>query len=178
MRTVTVNVVVGLLCLVLMAPPAFAADSCGGGCPKPPSNARSVSATFVPLAAYPGNTLSATLAKGKTKRILHAEGMLTDGSSGFVASRAYALGTSVNGLPMQPSGFGSAEAVEDCGAVRADPDAFCTVTAHWWLDMDDPANAALLGVPITITLVGGDLTGGPAVGSAVDMSLRVRLDKK
>ena len=34
MRTVTVNVVVGLLCLVLMAPPAFAADSCGGGCPN------------------------------------------------------------------------------------------------------------------------------------------------
>ena len=31
--------------------------------------------------------------------------------------------------------------------------------------MDDPANAALLGVPITVTLVGGDISGGPAVGS-------------
>jgi hypothetical protein len=24
----------------------------------------------------------------------------------------------------------------------------CTVTAQWWLDMDDPANAALLKVPL------------------------------
>src|SRR5206468_68996 len=96
MRTVIVNVVAGLLFLVLMAPPAFAADSCGGGCPKSPSNARAVSATFVPLATYPGNTLAATLAKGKTKRILHAEGMLTDGSAGIVASRAYGLGITVN----------------------------------------------------------------------------------
>ena len=44
--------------------------------------------------------------------------------------------------------------------------------------MDDPANAALLGVPITVTLVGGDPSGGPAVGNPVDMSLRVRLEKK
>jgi|SRR5437899_1856981 len=84
-------VVAGLLYLVLMPPPGFAADSCGGGCPKPPSNARSVSAQVVPLATYPGNTLSATLAKGKTKSILHAEGMLTQGGLGFAASRAYAL---------------------------------------------------------------------------------------
>jgi hypothetical protein len=30
--------------------------------------------------------------------------------------------------------------------------------------MDDPANAALLGVPTTVALVGGDDFGGPAVG--------------
>src|SRR2546426_2803913 len=160
------------------APPSFAADSCGGGCPKLPSNARSVSAEVVPLATFGGNTLTATLAKGKTKRILHAEGILTDGGLGIVASRAYALAITLNGLQMHPSGLGPAEAVEDCGAVRADPDAFCTVTGHWWLDMDDPANAALLGVPITVTLAGGDLVGGPAVGSPVDVSLRVRLEAK
>src|SRR5437870_1879931 len=156
--------------LVLFARPSFSADSCGGGCPKLPSNARSVSGEVVPLATFGGNTLTATLAKGKTKRILHAEGMLTDGGVALVASRAYALAISVNGLQMHPSGLGPAEAVEDCGAVRADPDASCTVTGHWWLDMDDPADAALLGVPITVTLAGGDLVGGPAVGKPVDMS--------
>ena len=96
----------------------------------------------------------------------------------MVASRAYGLGITVNGLPMQPSGLGPPEAIEDCEAVRADPDAYCTITAHWWLDMDDPANAALLGVPVTVTLVGGDVFGGPAVGSPIDMSLQVRLEKK
>ena len=82
----------GLLALTLSAPSSFAADSCGGGCPKPPISTRAVSSVFVPLATFPGNTLSATLAKGTKTRILYAEGMLTDGSSGFVASRAYALG--------------------------------------------------------------------------------------
>ena len=68
---------------------------------------------------------------------------------------------------------------EDCGLTRSDPDRKCTAVGHWWLDMDDPANAALLGVPITVTLVGGDPSGGPAVGGdPVDMSLRVRLEKK
>jgi len=109
-----------------------------------------------------------------------ADGLLTDGPYPVVIPRAFALGISVNGLRMQP-GFsvpGQEEVVEDCGVFRADPDGFCAVTAHWWLDMDDPANAALLGVPITVTLKGGDLFGGPAVGDPADMSLRVRLQKK
>src|SRR5438552_7125364 len=179
MRTATVNVVAGLLCLVLMAPPGFAADSCGGGCPTPPKNARAASAEIVPLATYPGNTLTATLAKGTKKRILLADGMLTEPFP-LGVSREYDLGISVNGLSMHPStsGPGSPEADEDCGALRSDPDRTCTVLGHWWLDMDDPANAAVLGVPITVTLVGGDLSGGPAVGNPIDMSLRVRLEKK
>jgi hypothetical protein len=165
--------------LVLSAPPVFAADSCGGGCPTPPKNARAVSADPVPLATYPGNTLSATLAKGKKKTILIADGMLTEINPTPVP-REYDLGISVNGLSMHPStyGPGTPEASEDCGVLRSDPDRTCTVTGHWWLDMDDAANAALLGVPITVTLVGGDPSGGPAVGALIDMSLRVRLEKK
>jgi len=34
------------------------------------------------------------------------------------------------------------------------------------------------GVPITVTLIGGDLAGGFTVGNAIDMSLLVRLEKK
>jgi hypothetical protein len=107
--------------------------------------------------------------------------MLTDANSPNSISREYDLGISVNGLfGMAPRGVpGSSEATEDCGVFRSDPDRTCTVTGHWWLDMDDPANAALLGVPITVTLVGGDPSGGVAVGVVpVDISLRVRLEKK
>lgn len=84
----------------------------------------------------------------------------------------YSLGISVNGLEMQPATDpGNTEVTEDCGSTSGG----CTVTAHWWLDMDDPSNAALLGVPITVTLAGGDR----AIGSpSIDMSLRVRLEKK
>src|SRR2546425_7994771 len=105
MHAATVNVVAGLLWLVLTAPGVFAADSCGGGCPKPPKNARAVSAEFVPLATYPGNTLSATLAKGKKKTILTADGMLTEPFP-LPVPREYDLGISVNGLSMHPSALG------------------------------------------------------------------------
>ena len=163
--------------------PASAADSCGGGCPTLPKSFRAVSAELVALATFPGNTLTVTLAKGKTKRVLVADAMMTDnGSNGsFPVSREYDLGISVNGLAMNPSlsfGPGSRDATEDCGELRSDPDRKCTVVGHWWLDMDDPANVALLGVPITVTLVGGEPFGSSAVGVPVDMSLRVELKKK
>jgi len=170
-----------MLSVALTAAPSVAQsfDSCGGGCPKPPKNARAVSAEFVPLATYPGNALTATLAQGKKKTILIADGMLTEPFPLPVA-REYDLGISVNGLAMRPGplGPGTPEATEDCGVIRSDPDRTCEVIGHWWLDMDDPANAALLGVTIAVTLVGGDPSGGPAVGSPVDISLRVRLEKK
>ena len=176
---------VGVLGVLAWSPsvaPSFAqvVDSCGSGCPKPPSNTRAVAAQLVLLATYPGNTLTATLGKSKKKTILTADGMLTDAPYAYLLFREYDLGISVNGLSMHPSaaGPGAPEADEDCGAIRSDPDRTCTVIAHWWLAMDDPANAALLGVPITVTLVGGDPSGGPVVGEPVDTSLRVRLEKK
>src|SRR6266852_5546832 len=118
--------VLGVLALSLSAAPSIAqvVDSCGGGCPTTPKNARAVAAQAVPLATYPGNTLSATLAKGKKKTMLMADGMLTDGVFANVASREYDLGISVNGLSMHPSvaGPGTPEADEDCGVLRSDPD--------------------------------------------------------
>lgn len=156
-------------------------DSCGGGCPKPPSNVRAVSQFCAILAPFPGNTLSATLAKGKKKRVLMVDAMLTDGSFGpLLVSREYDLGASVNGLTMQPppGNNGGRDTAEDCGAFRSDPDRLCAVTGQWWVDMDDPAYAALIGVPITVTMIAGDAAGGPAVGTCVNTSLRVRLEKK
>ncbi len=176
------GVVVLALSLMMLSAAAFAQshDSCGGGCPKLPNNTRSVSAEFITLATYPGNTLTATLAKGKKHTVLRATGMMTEPNA-EPFSREFDLGISVNGLAMRPSSYGpgAKEAREDCGVFRSDPDRVCTVVGHWWLDMDDPANAALLSVPITVTLVGGDPSGGSAVGNeGVDISLEIRLDKK
>ena len=91
-----------------------------------------------------GALLPVTLAKAKTKRVLRVDAMITDGPYGpIVAPIALAASVSANGLPMQPSPPGGF-AVEDCGAARGDPDATFTLTATWWLDIDDPANVAIL----------------------------------
>jgi hypothetical protein len=177
-RTVVAAALVFAATLARPASAQLLVDSCGGGCPKPPKTARAVAWQPAHLATYPGNTLSATLAKGAKKTILMADGMLTDAPWAYYEPREYDLGISVNGLSMSGSGLGYPEASEDCGVLRSDPDRTCTAVGHWWLDMDDPANAALLGVPITVTLVGGDPSGGPLVGANVNMSLRVRLEKK
>ena len=170
---------------VSAGPAAYAADSCGGGCPKPPKFGHWVSATAVPLAPFGANFLSASLAKGLKKTVIEVEGVLTDGPiTPIVLPRVFSLGTDVNGLPMQPAAIpDNDEVITDCGAFpdsNGDTSAIaaCTVSGHWWLDMDDPANAALLGVPLTVTLRGGDLLAGPEVGAPVDMSLRVRVIKK
>jgi hypothetical protein len=188
MRTLTALSLTGVLSLALATSPASAADSCGGGCPKPPKSTRWVSATATPLGAFFGtpNVLTAGLLKGSKKSVIEVEGLLTDGPITPIAvPRVFALGVSVNGLPMQPAAApGSYEAISDCGGYTDSPTGdtvntrACTVTAHWWLDMDDPANVTLLNVPITVTLVGGDLIGGPEVGAPVDFSLRVRQVKK
>src|SRR5437762_92803 len=136
MRTVIVNA--SLLCLALVASPTFAADSCGGGCPTPPKNARAVSAELIPLGDFCSapNTLTATLAKGKKKTILYADGLLTDGAAGGAPiPREYTLGIKVNGLQMQPQLGGSCGdfpigVAEDCGSFRSDPDINCTVAGH------------------------------------------------
>lgn len=180
------NLLVSVSIGVLMASTAaYAADSCVGGCPKTPKTTRWLSSTATPLAPFPGMFLSAQLVKGLKKTVIEVEGVLTDGPiSPVFLPRVFSLGVNVNGLPMQPSAAPNIdEVITDCGAFAdsgADTSniAACTVSGHWWLDMEDPANAALLGAPLTVTLVGGDLLAGPEVGAPVDMSLRVRVIKK
>jgi hypothetical protein len=170
--------VIALLGVASLAPSTFAADSCSGGCPKLPKNARAVSAQGVPLACVWSSTLTATLAKGKKKRILTAEGLLTDAAymcaPAGCAARFYVFGPlTVNGLPMQPWSYTTQA---DCSSAPQN----CSISGHWWLDMDDPANAALIGVPITVTMNAGDIfcSSSPPLGNFVDQSLRVRLEKK
>src|SRR5438128_5904809 len=138
MRAMILSAIAGVLCLV-PATPSFAADSCGGGCPKLPHNARSVSADEIPLGDFCNspNMMTATLAKGRKSTILYADGLLTDGAGGGAPiSREYALGINVNGLHMEPQIFGSCggfslDMAEDCGAVRADPDVNCEGAGQW-----------------------------------------------
>ena len=168
---------IGLSLGIVAATNALARDSCAAPCTKLPKNARAVEGDGFTLAAYPGNTLSATLAKGKKKTILYAEGVLTDGPYPPFTDRILALGINVNGLRMQPSDDVNNISTEvfspRCQAIGDPP---CTVVGHWWVDMDDPAYAELLGVPVTVTLIGGNYSG-PGF-QVVDMSLRVRLQKK
>jgi hypothetical protein len=101
---------------------------------------------------------------------------------GAGAGNYLALGISVNGALMEPGAHGnplwSPEVVQFCDSNEGLLNfGMCAVVGQWWLDLDDPANAALLGVPLTVTLVGGDW-GGAGGGGPVDMSLRVRLEKK
>src|SRR5262249_41017757 len=88
---------------VASAEPALAADSCGGGGRKLPKATRWVSATATPLGNFfvTPNVLTAGLLKGAKKSVLEVEGMLTDGPiTALVLPRAFALGVSVNGLPI------------------------------------------------------------------------------
>src|SRR5262245_44396312 len=68
-----------------------AADSCGGGCPTPPTNSRSVSAVVPMLPSSLTAILSAGLSKGKKKRVLHVEAMMTSGLNPFGAAANLAM---------------------------------------------------------------------------------------
>src|SRR5437870_5795283 len=100
MFRIAVGAVTLVLTAILVRHASAQVDSCAGGCPKLPKNTRSVSAEFVTLAAFPGNTLSTTLAKGKTKSILRVDGTMFEVGSHSTAlvSREFDLGISVNGL--------------------------------------------------------------------------------
>jgi len=174
--------VIALFGAAFLAPSSFAADSCSGGCPKLPKNARAVSVDGIAMPAYPGNVLNATLKKGLRNRILVADGVMT--TQLFGAGLYLALGISVNGAQMEPLGAWLGVPPGPAVVQFCDSDegwlngGMCTVVGHWWLDLDDPANAALRGVPLTVTLFGGDAAGVGGGGGGNTMSLRVRLEKK
>lgn len=190
MRRVIPSVITVVFGLAITLPPAFAADSCGGGCPTPPGppkNARSVSATGVPVGLYPApaNTLVATLKSAKKKTILMVEAKMTNGPYGpILVPMVLSLAVDANGIFLEPqpvlTPFG--DTFEDCGLFRADgdPDGACTVTGTWWLDIDAYAGVLLPSgpkPPLVVTLTGGDPSGA-GVGTPVDISLSVSLVKK
>lgn len=159
---------------------AYAADSCTAPCVKPPKFSRSLSATTVPRPAAPALLLSATLQKAKKKRILQVEAMMTTNFYTPALPSTLALYVDANGIFLQPG----LAVVVDCGGGAGfplgPPSLSCTVSGTWWLDIDDPANAALLASPpplLVVHLSGGELFPA-AVGAPVDISMTVRQLKK
>jgi hypothetical protein len=139
-----------------------------------------VSATSLPLPAASVVLLSGQIAKGKKKRVLTVQAMMTNGASApSVLPIVLSLQPLANGVAMEPtSGGGAQGAVVDCG-FSTPPTAACTVTGHWWLDLDAAELAhpgTFIGKPLEITLTGGTLAGG--IGTPVDVTLSAKLETK
>lgn len=136
------------------------------------------------LLVGPGSTLlTASLEKGKKKTVLAIEASYTDAAYSPTAATARVLGltVTVNGLGVQPNPVAPYTVNTDCGFTDTPP-AACTVTGTWWLDIDAAETASpglFVGQPLSIALVGGDLSLGALVGvQPMDASLSVRVTKK
>jgi hypothetical protein len=113
--------------------------------------------------------LDATIAKGKKKHVLVVEATL---SSGFSSVFSYLiLGTTVNGVEMEPGRPNPNFVVQGCSGVP------CTLTGTWWLDLDaaEAANpGGFINQPLTVTLHGGEGFAAPQSDGRVTMSARMQ----
>jgi hypothetical protein len=172
------------LVLAMVGSLAHAGDSCVAPCAKVPKERRYVSTPgAIPLP--PGiatllTTPAATLAQGLKKRVLVVDATMTTGGLAPLAPFIASMVANVNGVPMEPVGspFGP---IMDCGGTGMSPlpPMFgCTLTASFWMDLDQ-AEAASPGVfikqPLTVTLSGGNVAGGG--GMPVLVSMGVHLEK-
>ena len=115
--------------------------------------------------------LTATIAKGKKKNVLVVEATLSSGASSI--SSYLILGTTVNGVEMEPGYPNPNFVLQSCGG------GLCTLTGTWWLDLDaaELANPGVfINQPLTVTLRGGEASAAPQSDGRVTMS--VRLQKK
>jgi hypothetical protein len=177
MHTWTKRLLAVPLMFTLAAPPLWAADSCPGGCPIPPANSHFVSTPGpVPVPPAPAAFLVATLKKGKKKRVVAVEAVVTTSIFAPAAPTSLSMFGDVNGILMEPTGS-PLGITEDCyGFVPGapPPPGSCTVSGTFWLDID--ANPALINVPLTVTLFVGEF--GVPTGVPVIASMSVRLEKK
>jgi hypothetical protein len=179
MSSNAIKVVAAIAAVAFSATVVHAGDSCGGGCPKLPKNARSVSTPGpAPLPLFPAALLVATLARGKKKTMLNVEAMITTATFLPGAPVSPAMFVDVNGISMEPSSAGPAfAAITDCASVDGGGDAparfSCTLSGSWWIDID--ANPGLIGVPLVVTLDGGGFFAPAPVALA---TMTVRMTKK
>lgn len=172
MKNKSLTGIIALGLVAAMGAEVRAADSCGGGCPILPKAARSVSTAFAsPMPAYPAPILVATIAKTGRRRMVNVEVSVATSLlvPGFPATPAVFV--DVNGLAMEPLSAGpAAPMIVDCSVA---PGLSCTLTGSFWIDLDQ--NPSLIGVPLVVTLSGGDL-GAP--GYPFTASMTARLTKK
>jgi hypothetical protein len=159
MRTFAALAVGGALSLAVGALPGHAAST------SPGKSSAFESSGFMFVPASPATLLTATIAKGKKKKVLAIEATLsTDtGASGVLEIRPLVNDVAVEG--------GVVSVACQPGLVH------CSVSGSWWLDVD-AAEAANPGVfvkqPLVVRLVGGYLAGGdPDIAATGTLSVRV-----
>jgi len=159
---------------------ALVADTTHAASVSPGKTAVYASTAAAVIGDPPVTIVTATIAKGKKKRVLEVDLLvvLTGGPEG---AGILSLAPRVNGLAvMEPTNAGTTKTATD--ACLEGPLA-CTVSAQYWLDLD-AAEAAHPGVfskqPLVIDgQVGWGGVGGPPIPPvAGDVSLRARLQKK
>jgi len=176
------------LALACTASLAYAADSCTGGCPKPPKKSRHVSTPApVPMPAAPAAILVAgppTFAKGQKKRVIVVDATVSTSVFAPGAPMVISMGADVNGTPMEPAAAPfPTQYVVDCGGTALfppqPPHFACTVHGAFWLDIDT-AEAASPGTfvnqPLTVNLTAFDLAG--VGGAPVMASMAIRQEQK
>lgn len=139
--------------------PGFAAST------SPGKNSAFESGTINPLGSGFPTLLTATIAKGKKKKVLAIEASLASGSG---ALGVLELSVEVNGVAVE------GPIVNQSCAVGVQ---HCTVVGTWWLDVD-AAEAASPGTfvkqPLAVTLQGGVQAGGDTdIQGTATLSVRV-----
>lgn len=162
MRTFAALAAGGALSLVVGALPGQTAST------SPGKNSAFESASLTNLAFTPATLLTATIAKGKKKKVLAIEASLTTntGAAGVLEIRPFVNNFATEGQAVQ--------------VVCVPSLPHCTVSGTWWLDID-AAEVASPGLyvkqPLVVVLQGGVLAGGDSDISAT-ATLSVRVESK
>jgi hypothetical protein len=176
------------LALAWTASVARAADSCVGGCPKPPKKSRHVSTPApVPMPAAPAAILVAgapTFAKGQKKRVIAVDATITSSALAPGAPMVIGMGATVNGAPMEPTAVPfPTQYVADCGGTALfppqPPHFACTLHGTFWLDIDTAEAASpgtFVNMPLTVSLTAFDLAGFG--GAPVIAAMVIRQEQK
>jgi hypothetical protein len=138
---------------------AFVSGTSSDNTTSPGRTTVAVSSNNLTIASGGVETLMLTgqLARGAGKRVLAVNATVGD-LGGFGSQRSYTCHVTANGIDLQAPGGNLM--VQSNGP----DDSTGSVSASFWLDMDDPANAALLGVPINLNLSCTELTGNGDFG--------------
>jgi hypothetical protein len=146
------------LALALDAVPALPAST------SPGKSSAYESRQDFPLPAADATLLTATITKGRRRRVMEVVATLRSPSffGGLV------MGVRVNGVELEPG-----------GRVIAPCDSTCFTTGVFWLDLDaaEASNPGVfVGQPLTVELIGGSAPANEGFPGTASMA--VRLEKK
>ena len=189
MTRLSIRIGCAVLGLLFAASAVHAADSCLAPCATVPNKTRHLSTVgpiALPIGPLGGVLLTTapapTLKKGQKKKVIVVEATMTSGIPAPVAPPAVlTMLATLNGVPMESAGAGMG-VIADCGGTGMSalpPMAGCTLSATFWLDLNQAETAnpgTFIGKPLIVTLVGGDVAG--VGGKPVLVSMAVRQEAK